>query len=126
MNSKTRFALSPLALAMITLSAHTGSTRFRTDFNADGNLLGVNYIEEGGEEGGGDKTAVDTSTSVVGTGASTDQAQQDQSANAGTPQADGTDAVGDPPAGSDQQQAEGAAPQANAEPETAAGTDQVQ
>lgn len=120
MNSKTRFALSPLALAMITLSAHTGSTRFRTDFNADGNLLGANYIEEGGEEGGGDKTAVDTSTSVVGMGASTEeqaqQSQQTQTAKA-APQAGTSDvkaaesepvgeakaAVGEPAAGGDQQ-----------------------
>ncbi len=119
--NKVRFSSVPLALAM--LSAHIASAHSRAGFD-DINYTGLAKLTADGDtnEGGGDP-AVDTS--VVGTGASTDQAQQDQGANT-APQADGTDAVGTPPAGSDQQQAEGAAPQANAEPETAAGTDQVQ
>lgn len=113
MNKRSSF---PLALAMIALSAAhtTASACFRTDF-ADSNLLGNNYIGDGNDEGGGDKAAVDTS--MAGTGASTEEQQQSQQqAQAdGAPQADSdvkvdadpaageAKAVGDPPAGTDQQ-----------------------
>lgn len=97
-----------ISLALAALSAHTVSlARFRAGFDDDRMPLGNNYIGDGSEEGGGDKTAVSDGSSDKAQAKSdidgAEQVQQTQSADA-VPQADSTETgageqaktVGDP------------------------------